>query len=126
MYTAALDGLPAGTYRLELDAPEAEALLKKDGVKTVSTEISVDPSAPAEEIELAANRHLLGRLVSLSHNGIVVPPYQAQRVLGCLPAGKLKRKHRSQFALWDSWILFGLFCGLVTAEWLLRKRAGLA
>lgn len=126
MYTAALDGLPAGTYRLELDAPEAEALLKKDGVKTVSTEISVDPSAPAEEIELAANRHLLGRLASLSHNGIVVPPYQAQRVLGCLPAGKLKRKHRSQFALWDSWVLFGLFCGLVTAEWLLRKRAGLA
>lgn len=126
MYTATLDALPAGTYKLQLEAPEAEALLKKEGVKAISTEISVDPSAPAEQIELAANRHLLGRLASLSHNGAVLPPYQARRVLDRLPAGKIQQKHRRQFQLWDSWVLFGLFCALVTTEWLLRKRVGLA
>ncbi len=126
LYTATLDELPAGTYRLELDCPEAQALLKKDGAEALFTEISVDPSAPAEQIELAANRDLLGRLAGLSHNGVVVPPYQARRVLEYLPAGKVQQKHRRQFLLWDSWLLLGLFCGLATTEWLLRKRVGLA
>jgi len=86
----------------------------------------VDPSTPAEEIELAANRHLLQRLASLSHNGVVVTPDKARRILRALPGGQVSRRHRREFLLWDSWWLLGLFCALATAEWVLRKRVGLA
>jgi len=126
MYTATLDELPAGSYTIELDSPEAEKLLTDQEPKTVATEISVDPSTPAEEIELAANRHLLQRLAALSHNGVVVTADKARRILRALPGGQISRRHRREFLLWDSWWLLGLFCALATAEWVLRKRVGLA
>ena len=126
IYTATLEELPAGAYRLELDCPEAQALLQRDGVEKLSVEISVDPASPAEQIELAANPNLLGRLAGLSHEGGLLRPYKARRLLESLPPGKVEQTHRRQFALWDSWVLFGLFCAAATAEWLLRKRVGLA
>ncbi len=125
MYTVRLDELPAGAYRLELEGPAVSKLLAIDDAEKVATEISVDPSAPTEQIELAANRDLLGRLAGLSHNGVVVPTCQARRVLGALPAGKITRKHRREFLLWDSWPLLAIFCAVAAAEWILRKRIGL-
>ncbi len=129
IYSATLDELPAGTYRLELDAPPAAELLAKDGLKTVSTEISIDPAAPTEQIELAANADLLGRLANLSHNGAAAPPYQAHRLLSALPAGTVPRQRRLELSLkerWPPWVLLGLFCAAAAAEWILRKRFGLA
>jgi hypothetical protein len=125
MYSATLDELPSGAYRLELDAPAAAELLARDGVKSVATEISVDPAAPAELIELSANRELLARLAALSHNGIVVGPQQAARVVDALQGGDVTLTNRYQFLVWDSWPLLLLFVMAATAEWLLRKRAGL-
>ena len=125
MYTTSLDELPAGAYRLELEGPAVSELLAGDDVEKVATEISVDPSSPTEQIELAANRDLLARLAGLSHNGAVVPTCRARRVLEALPAGKITRKHRRQFLLWDSWGLLVLFCIVAAAEWILRKRVGL-
>ena len=129
IYSATLDELPAGAYRLELEAPPAVELLAKDGVKTVSTEISIDPAAPTEQIELAANADLLGRLANLSYNGAVAPPYQAHRLLSALPAGTVPRQRRLELSLkerWPPWVLLGLFCAAAAAEWILRKRFGLA
>ncbi len=125
MYTARLDELPAGNYRIELDGPAVDELLIGADVEKVATEISVDPSAPTEQIELAANRDLLNRLAGLSHNGVVVPACQARRILDALPAGKITKKHRRQFLLWDSWVLLVLFCAVAATEWILRKRVGL-
>ncbi len=126
MYTASLDELPAGTYRLELTGPIVSELFAIDGTEKVDTEISVDPSSPTEQIELSANRDLLNRLAGLSHNGVVVPASQARRaIFKTLPEGKITNKHRRQFLLWDSWGLLVLFCAVAAAEWILRKRFGL-
>ena len=125
MYTAKLDELPAGTYRLELEGPMVSKLLAQDGAQKVSTTFSVDPSAPTEEVELAANRSLLNRLAALSHRGIVVSPWQARDVLSSLPPGKISIKHRREFLLWDSWLILVLFITVAAAEWILRKRVGL-
>jgi len=126
VYTATLDVLPAGSYRVELDAPEADKLLAKDGVKTLSAAFSVDPSSPTEQIELAGNRHLMSRLASLSHQGAAGPCWQVREIVKALPAEAVKRQHRRQFDLWDSWPLLALFCLAAAGEWILRKRAGLA
>ncbi|RLC67437.1 MAG: hypothetical protein DRI52_10865 [Chloroflexi bacterium] len=125
MYTAKLDELPAGTYRLELEGPMVSKLLAQDGAQKVSTTFSVDPSAPTEEVELAANRSLLNRLAALSHRGIVVSPWQARDALSNLPPGKISIKHRREFLLWDSWLILVLFITVAAAEWILRKRVGL-
>ncbi len=125
LYTATLEALPAGNFRLEMDAPAAKELLGADA-EPVRVEISVAPSAPAEQVDLAANRHLLNRLAELSDGGGVFPAYKARRVLERLPAGTIRERHEKEFRLWDSWLLLGLFCAAVTAEWILRKKAGLA
>ena len=126
LYSATLEELAPGSYRLELDCPEAARLLKEGDPKVIATEISVDPAAPEEQIELAANRNLLERLAGLSHNGLVVPPYEAASMLESLPAGKIvSQRPPEEFRLWDSWPLLAMFCLVVTAEWVLRKRAGL-
>ncbi len=125
MYTARLAELPAGSYRLELEGPIVAELLARDGVDKVATNISVDPSSPTEQIELASNRDLLVRLAALSHNGAIVGPHQARRILSSLPVGKVTKKHRRQYLLWDSWPLLALFCAVAAAEWIIRKRVGL-
>ncbi len=128
-YTATLDELPAGTYRLVLDAPAAAELLARDGVQEVAIEIAIDPAATAEQIELSANADLLGRLANLSYNGAVVRPHRAAGLLDVLPTGSVVRQHPFELSLkerWPPWMLLGLFCAIACAEWILRKRVGLA
>jgi len=124
MYTATLDELPAGSYRLELDAPKARSG-PGENAEPVATTISVDPSTPDEQVELACNRDLLSRLAALSEGGMVVPPAQAPLLLSALPPGKVTKTDAEEFAFWDSWLLLALFCTAVTAEWVIRKRVGL-
>jgi hypothetical protein len=125
LYWAELGELPSGTYRLELSAPSAKPMLDQDKVETVATEFSVDPSTPAEQVELSADRALLGQIAS-STGGIVAELYEAPRVLGALGPGTLATHEVRQYTLWDCWWFLTLIISLVTAEWLLRKKVGLA
>jgi len=125
LYWAELGELPSGTYRLELSAPSAKPMLDQDKVETVATEFSVDPSTPAEQVELSADRALLGQIAS-STGGIVAELYEAPRVLGALGPGTLATHEVRQYTLWDCWWLLTIIISLVTAEWLLRKKVGLA
>ena len=125
LYTADLGELPSGSYRLELDAPELKDLLAAEGVETVSTEFSVDPSAPAEQVELSSDRGLLGHLAAVS-GGQTVDPWEAHRVLNTLGAGILETHQSRQTTLWDTWPLLVAIVLLISAEWLIRKKVGLA
>jgi len=125
MYEARIDKLDSGTYRLDLEAPEAQPILAADKVKKVTTEFSVDPVGSAEEVELSADRGLLGQLASRSH-GVVLEPHQADEVLQALGPRSLLRRQRQELRLWDSWPLLVLIVLVATVEWVLRKRVGLA
>jgi hypothetical protein len=129
MYTAVLEELPAGAYRLELDAPAATKLLAGEGVEQVSTEIAIDPAAPTEQIELAANPDVLGRMAALSFRGATAPLHRLERLREALPEGTVAQPRRRELSLregWPPWVLLALFCLVATAEWMLRKRVGLA
>jgi hypothetical protein len=125
IYSADLGELPGGSYRIELDAPEAGPILALDGVDKVATAFSVDPSAPAELIELSPDRGLLSRLASLTGGEVFDPP-AAARAIDTLRPATLTRHEQRQYVFWDSWPLLALIMILVTVEWLLRKKAGLA
>ena len=125
LYWAELGELPSGTYRLELSAPSAKPILDQEKVETVATEFSVDPSTPIEQVELSADRGLLGQIAA-SSGGVVAELYEAPRVLGALGPGTLVTHEVRQYTLWDCWWFLAIIISLVTAEWLLRKKVGLA
>ena len=125
IYTGSLGELPSGAYTVELDAPVAKGLLDRDNVEKVAASFSVDPVAPAEQIELGADRGLLNRLATLS-GGTMTEPSQAYEILDRM--GKTERvdQRPRQYTLWDWWPLLVLMVLIATAEWILRKKAGLA
>ncbi|MBM4017916.1 MAG: hypothetical protein FJ288_06240 [Planctomycetes bacterium] len=125
MYAAELGELPGGTYRVELDAPPARAVLAEQNAEKVSTEFSVEPSTPAEQAELAPDRGLLARLAALT-GGTVADPARAERILASLGKPTEVQIERHEYVLWDSWPLLVLMVLAATAEWLLRKKVGLA
>jgi len=125
MYQGALGSLPAGTYRVDLDAPAAEPILRRQNADRVSTEFSVDPATPAEQIELAPDRGLLSRLASLT-GGAVAEPSRAERALEGLGPVTETEIERHEYVLWDSLPMLLLIVAVATSEWLLRKKVGLA
>jgi hypothetical protein len=124
LYSADLGAMPPGEYSVELDAPEARAMLDAEGVRSVRTQFAVDAGAPEEQIELGADRALLSNLVEQA-GGVMVEPWRARGVLQALGDPELVRHDRRDLSLWASWPLLILMLSLVTLEWLIRKRAGL-
>jgi hypothetical protein len=125
LYAADLGEMPSGTYRVELDAPAAKAVLAEQGAAKVAMEFSVEPSTPAEQAELAPDRGLLSRLASLT-GGTVCDPTRADRALASLGKPTEVQIERHEYVLWDSWPMLVLVILVATGEWLLRKKAGLA
>lgn len=124
LYEGDLGELPGGSYRVELEADVARPLLAKKGLKTVSTQFSVDPAVPAEQMELGATRELPSQLAALS-GGAVYDVADARELIGRLGEPSEVYEDHQQIVLWDSW---GLLVGVVLltgAEWITRKKVGL-
>jgi len=117
--------LPAGNDRLELAAPAAKSVLASENAGKVATEFSVEPSASAEQAELAPDRGLLARLAGLT-GGAVSDPTHADRILSSLGKPTEVQREPREYVLWDSWPLLIVMILVATVEWLLRKKVGLA
>jgi len=76
-------------------------------------------------VELSADRGLLSHLAAVS-GGKTVDPWQAADVLEALGEGKLEHTQSLQTTLWDKWPLLAMIVALVSVEWLIRKKVGLA
>jgi hypothetical protein len=124
MYEGELPALPSGAYRVTLESPEIGAILEPDGVKSVSTEFSVDPAGGPEQTELSADMALLRRLAEAT-GGVVVGPEEASAVMAALGPVSSSRTEVHETRLWDSWLLLAAIIVLATGEWLLRKKRGL-
>jgi hypothetical protein len=125
MYAGEVGELPAGNYRLELDAPAAKSILASENASKVATEFSVEPSASAEQAELAPDRGMLARLAGLTGGGVSDPTH-ADRILGSLGKPTEVQREPREYILWDSWPLMIVMILVATVEWLLRKKVGLA
>jgi hypothetical protein len=126
-YEADLGTLPGGSYRVELECPEAAGILAADkasGLEKVAVGFAVEPRVPDEQVRLAADRGGLDRLAAWSR-GVVTDPPGAANVLQRLGKGTELRYEKDDYTLWDSWPLLVLILAVATSEWLLRKRVGL-
>ncbi|HUS47542.1 MAG TPA: hypothetical protein VNA25_13060 [Phycisphaerae bacterium] len=125
MYAADVGPLPAGMYTAELDAPAARDILASENAETVRTDFSVSSSTPAEQVELSADRGLLTALADLTGGTVVDAPRIAEAAAQFGP-GVLVRPQRRQYVIWNHWPLLVFILLAATAEWLIRKKVGLA
>jgi hypothetical protein len=130
-YEVNIGELPGGegVYRLELDSPLANELLASDGVSKLETRVTVLPPASqiSELIELSTNRTALSELARHG-SGQMVEVNEVGSLLELLgpPSDPRSEKEAWRFRLWDTWPMLLMMGAVVTIEWILRKKAGLA
>eukprot|EP00456_Euglypha_rotunda_P015896 TRINITY_DN1516_c0_g1_i3.p1 TRINITY_DN1516_c0_g1~~TRINITY_DN1516_c0_g1_i3.p1 ORF type:complete len:845 (-),score=233.60 TRINITY_DN1516_c0_g1_i3:430-2964(-) len=112
-------GLPAGEYRVALTADNAEL-----GDKPVEATIYVHDRPSQELSELSANRDLLTQIADVSGGRLFLPDqlHELPKMFKTYD-GNVSRYDESP--LWDRWPWLVLLCGLMTAEWVVRKLNGL-
>ena len=125
IYAAEVGELPAGNYRMELDSPAARPILAAQNAGKAVAEFVVEPSAWAEQAELAPDRGMLARLAGLT-GGSIADPTHADRILASLGKPTEVLREPREYVLWDSWPLLIVMVLVATVEWLLRKKVGLA
>jgi hypothetical protein len=118
-YAAQLDLPERGAYRLRVGASDAQGLLE-------TRELLLETGAGgAEGSRAAVNRPYLEQLAEKT-GGLVVGPEQAGELAAAVLRGvKAEVRRRETSLLWDSPYFFLLFAGLLTAEWLLRRKMNL-
>jgi len=126
MYAAKLTDLPTGPIRIELHGPAVDELLADDeSPDMLKTTVLIHPRRSTELADLSADFSMLHRIADRS-GGCVVPPTCLTDVLADVPTQPVVSVVRTQWTASSSLLPIVLFAMLLTAEWLLRKRAGLA
>jgi hypothetical protein len=111
---------------VKLEGDDAE---RAEGGETVETELLVVATRnPIELAELTADRDFLNRAAQLTGGRVAEIP-DAYSLIDAFGAPKETLTERSNIRLRDKWpsaCVLALFFGLVTAEWVIRRRSGLA
>ena len=116
----------AGRYEVKIVGDEVERLLREEGGGgEVTTGFRVvGARSPVELSETTLNRPLLETIAELS-GGRVVEPKELGDLAGMILTGDETRWELRETTLWDHWLLLILLGGMLTAEWVLRRGAGL-
>ncbi|MBL9153885.1 MAG: hypothetical protein JNK37_15435 [Verrucomicrobiales bacterium] len=131
LYETSVTGLnQPGEYTVRLEGPAVDAALQAgDGggeLTAIETGIVVVASRnPVELAELTADRDFLNHAAQVS-GGRVAEIGDADSLVETFGAPKETLTERRNITLWDKWPLLALFLGLLTTEWVLRRRSGLA
>lgn len=127
MYEGVIDPLSdIGSYTLKLHCPEAKEKLGDKYPDALETHFSVITShRPTELVTVTASKDVPEQLAQLS-GGKAVTPGEMSALLDAFGEGSRKISERLERNLWDSWWLFLAIVILLSAEWLLRKKGGLA
>ncbi len=112
-------GSASQSLRLELTAYE-------DQTQVDSTSLDIQILHDPFELQNPfPNHELLKRIASLSGGEVLAGPSDLARILGEVPI-EVGAPVVSRTPLWSSWTLWVWLIGLLTIEWLWRRRVGLA
>lgn len=116
LYETSLSGLQEeGEYEIKLTGSDEE----------ISTEVLVVTTRnPIELAELTADREFLNRTAQMT-GGVVAELNNLPGLLNSFGAPKEILTERRDVTLWDKWPLLLSFLGLLTTEWIIRRRSGL-
>ncbi len=118
--------LPVGAYAIRLDVPQLAEALHLDAARGTVPEARLDVIArqTSENVELAAARDPLDRLAGAT-GGRVLADYEAGQLAPLLRARTRTVSRTEETPLWDQPIALIVFFGILTVEWIARKRLGL-
>ncbi len=117
--------LPEGAYVVRLDSPELAALSESRGAGPIpGAPLEVAARDTPERVELAAARDPLDRLAAAT-GGRVFLDTDADLLPPLLKSRTRPVERTEETPLWDHPGTLVLFFAILTAEWILRKRAGL-
>ena len=115
-----------GIYSVRIEAPEVQRVLGARYPEPLETQFTVIASRrPAEFADLTTDRSVPEQFAEIT-KGCVLSPAELDVLLSKFGEGRRQVKETVERNLWDSWWLFFIIIGLVTLEWLIRKKNGLA
>ena len=118
-YTAALDGLPAGQWQVSVRAEKAGR-----EVGRARSEFAVDRWS-LEALRAEPDSATLAAVATAS-GGSTTLAADARRWAGAIETRALTRRRTTSTRLWESPWLFAAIVTLLSAEWIARRRRGLA
>ena len=126
-YECELPGFPKpGEYRLRVECPKAKEKLDRRMPALLETSfVVVTTKRPAEEVDITATRNAVERIAA-STGGKVLKAADYVKLDPDLGGGSKTLSDRVEYQLWSMPPLFLLIILLLTAEWVLRKRATLS
>lgn len=112
----------AGEYRavLKIDGPP----LGGGADKEIAADFLVRGPLTKELTDVTATRSLLEQIAQVSRGKLLLP-HQLGELPKLIQPEDLSIREAHEYTLWDHWLLLALLCGLLTAEWVLRKWNGL-
>lgn len=110
---------------------EFRAVLKIDGPplggpadKEIAADFLVRGPLTKELADVTASRALLDQMAQVSRGKFLLP-HQLLELPKLIQPEDLAISETHEYTLWDHWLLLAVLCGLLTAEWILRKWNGL-
>lgn len=123
VFDGSIPRLPPGRYDVRLEVPQmAEAMRAAGGVPTAQLEIT--PQDSGERIELAASPDALEALARTT-GGRLLSPAEVGEIPSLIQRRTTTRVRVEPTRLGERPEALLLFFGLLTIEWVMRKRAGL-
>jgi hypothetical protein len=135
-YRATLGGVPAGRVDVSLQGGPVEQLLAKEQVAAAQRTLAVDVQSQlsVEQRNVNADRAAMVRLAEAG-GGIALDGPYADVLAAHLPKLNYETETVEQFGLFASpkdphtrtthWLFLAIFAAVATAEWVIRKAAGL-
>lgn len=123
-FAAAAPALPAGRYLVRLDAGHVAEAMSSAASPPPEAALEFTPRQTSELVELSAARDPLERLAAAT-GGRVFTVADADQVPSVLHGRIIIKTRTEETTLWDRPWALGLFFGILTFEWVLRKRVGL-
>ena len=115
-----------GTYRLKLDCGKAAQALGRAFPMNIETRfVVVTAKQPAEAVNVTATREAATRMAKAT-GGLVLTPSEWTEMKDDYGGGSKTMRDHTEFQLWCMPPLFIVMVLLLTAEWIIRKRANLA
>lgn len=115
-----------GKYRVAFESGKARDALGSEYPEGIETHfVVVTAERPAEFVNITASKAMPLRMAEAS-GGKVVGPADIEELQGSFGEGNRVLVERTEKTLWNSLLLYAAVIGLLTAEWIVRKRHGVA
>lgn len=124
-YSAQLNQLSPGVYRVEPVGAEIDRLLNENEQELVNGSFTIQANLPLEFLDTRCDRALAQQLADLT-GGQVLPPTAVEEVLKLTNLEpKVTRKPQNR-PLWLEWKYLWIVFGCLQTEWIIRKWKGLS